>query len=96
MAKTVTTESTKRRARTPGDVKMSCAAGLKMVYRTGQGRAARNVSGRVSDLYKAEVKTLVEKLMALVEHRRGKTVKRGDVQFVIANGGPVQSFLPAE
>ena len=95
MAKTVVTDSV-RRAKTPGEVKMSCAAGLKMVYRTGQGRAARNVSGRVSDLYKTEVKDLVTKLMALVEHRRGKTVKRADIQFLVANAGPVQSFLPAE
>lgn len=95
MAKTVATESV-RRAKGPVDVKMSCAAGLKMVYRTGHGRAARSVSGRVSEMYKSEVKDLVTKLMALVEHRRGKTVKRADIQFVIANGGPVQSFLPAE
>jgi len=95
MAKTAETESV-RRAKGPGDVKMSCAAGLKMVYRTGHGRAARTVSSRVSELYKAEVKTLVTKLMALVEHRRGKTVKRADVQFIVANGGRVQSFLPAE
>jgi len=95
MVKTIETDGAKRRTGS-SEVKMSCAAGLKMVYRTGHGRAARNVSKRVSDLYKNEVKELVTKLRALVEHRRGKTVKQSDVRFVVANGAPVTSLLTAE
>ena len=95
MAKTAETESV-RRAKRPGDVKMSCAARAQDGLSYGARPSSPNRVEPRLELYKAEVKTLVTKLMALVEHRRGKTVKRGDVQFIVANGGRVQSFLPAE